>query len=259
MEKILNYQKTFFNAIFNNDYKILQKSIGKIEDLDCRFNIYSNNVFSSLKRVLKEDFPYCVKSVGEIQFNQASFEFIRNFPPTSGCLMDYGKNFPSFLGIFFPMFPYLEDIARIEWAKRELYYKEDSSPLNPQELQNIPTDKYLTLSFEFPKAIAFFKFPYSLKETWQKIECGSQMVKDHSATPSFCLIIRPTYKVQHYWLSAEDFCFLEVLYDRHNLAEAYDMAIIKNPKFNLSEALVHAFQREYFTKVTISHENKTDI
>lgn len=255
MKELLEYQKAFYKAIFTNDPIQLQNSIGQIDDLEDRFKIYSNNVFASLKNVLKDDFPISRRVLGEQKFNQASFEFVRNFPPTSGCLLNYGEKFPRFLEVFYPAIPYLKDIAQIEWAKKEIYYKNNSSPLDPTALNVVPADEYGDLTFEFHKATFFFESVFSLQEIWENTE----KEKNLKLTPSYSLIIRPRYKIQHYWLSTEEFNFLKALYEKKTLGEAYERTAELNSKFDLSKALESALIREYFTKAEVYHENRTHI
>lgn len=254
MKELLDYQKFLYKAIFTNEPHLLEKSIGQIDELEERFHIYSNNIFSSLKNVLKEDFPISKKVLGEQKFNQASFEFVRNLPPTSGCLLNYGEKFPRFLEVFFSTVLYIKDVAQLEWAKKEIYYKENSTPMDPQTISSIPADEYSSLIFEFPEATFFLKSQFSLNELCVEAEKENEKIKAPKPIPSYSLIIRPRFQVQHDWLKAEEFNFLEALYEGKTLGEAYEKAAQVNPDFNLSETLGLALTREYFTKVEVSHE-----
>lgn len=251
MNELLNYQRSFYKSIFTHDYNLLEKYFNRMDDLKERLNIYTNNIFSSLKKILMDDFPFCEKILKKQKFNQASFEFIRNFPPTSGCLLHYGQKFPSFLGVLFPEFPWIRDVAQLEWAKKELYYTSDTSSLDPAVLNSISSEKYSSLTFEFPKAIFFFKSNFYLSEIWQDNKNAEDNFQAPQSIPSFSLMIRPKYQVQHYWLSEEDFTFLQALYRQKTLEEAYKEAAAIKTTFNLAEALRQAFIREYFTKASI--------
>lgn len=249
MKSLLKYQESFYKAIFTNQPTLLQDAIGKVDSFEDRFKIYSNNVFSSLKNVLKEDFLLCRKILGEQKFNQASFEFVRNLPPESGCLLAYGQRFPRFLEVFFPALPYIKDIALLEWAKKEMYYKENSRPLDLQSISSIPKDKYEALTFKFPEATFFLESPFSLQELWNNSE--KEKIRAPKVGSSYCLIIRPRFKVQQDWFKAEEFHFLKALYEGETLGNAYEKATQINPQFNLSEVLGLALTREYFTQVEV--------
>jgi hypothetical protein len=248
MNKLREYQKSFYEAIFTNKPNVLQNTIGDIEELKERFKIYSNNVFSSLKNVIKDDFPYCQQILGEEKFNKASFEFVRNFPPTSGCLLEYGQKFPGFLEVYFPDIPYIKDVAKLEWAKKEIYYKANSISLDPATLTFLAPEMYESLTFEFPEATCFLKSAFSIRDIWE----GNEAQRKPGSFPTFCLMIRPRFKIELYWLIAEEFSFLSALYEKKTLEQAYENAVHINPEFDLSAALGLALTREYFTKAEIN-------
>ena len=58
---------------------------------DARLDIYRNNVFVSLKQVLKDTFPVVCRLVDERFFVYATDEFIRANPPEQACLFAYGE------------------------------------------------------------------------------------------------------------------------------------------------------------------------
>ncbi len=148
-------------------------------------------------------------------------------------------------------------MALLEWAKKEIYYKENSVPLEPQAISTFSTDKYPALTFKFPEATFFLESSFSLEELWKNFE--KKTVKVPRAHPSYCLIIRPRFTVQQDWLKAEEFYFLKALYEENTLQEAYEKATKINPDFNLSEALGVALTRQYFTKVELYHEKRTHL
>ncbi len=249
MQQLPDYQNAFYQAIFDNKPPLLEKAIGKIEDFEERFRIYSNNVFSSLKNVLRDDFPVCCRILGEEKFNQAAFNFVRNFPPESGCLLQYGQKFPIFVAAMFPEMPHVKEIAAIEWAKKELYYTDDTCPLDPRALASIPVNQHDLITFGFPNATSFMKSEFSLKALWGGTDEAENDHPVHSR--SYSLLIRPRYKIHHFWLKADEYEFYLHLYQGKTLGEAFQQAAEINPHFNLAESLGSAFTNEYFTNAEI--------
>jgi hypothetical protein len=172
MQQLLEYQKSFYEAIFNNSPIRLQNVIGPIEDFQERFIIYRDNVFASLKDVLREDFPNCRRILGEKVFNQAIFEFVRMFPPDYGCLFKYGDQFPIFINAYLPNEPYVMDIARLEWAKKSLYYCRDAKPMENSDFLSIPCENYSYLTFKFTPAISFIESKHAIREIWEATQIG---------------------------------------------------------------------------------------
>lgn len=249
MQQLPDYQNSFYQAIFNNNPSLLQKAIGMIEDFEERFRIYSNNIFSSLKNVLRDDFPVCYRILGEEKFNQAAFNFVRNFPPESGSLLQYGQKFPVFVAAMFPEMPHVKEIAAIEWARKELYYTDDTCPLDTGLLASISEDQHDSLTFGFPNATMFMKSELSLKKLWEGANVAGGETPAHS--PSYLLMMRSRYQVYLYWLEADEHEFCSSLYGGETLGLAYQKASEINPEFNLAEALSMAFSREYFTTAEV--------
>ena len=83
-----------------------------------RLDIYRNTVESVLSGALRLSFPIVDKLVGEAFFDATALAFARTFPPVTGCLNDWGQDFPAFLETFAPAqsLAYLPDMARLEWA-----------------------------------------------------------------------------------------------------------------------------------------------
>jgi hypothetical protein len=81
-----------------------------------RFDIYRNNVASSLVAALAKSFPVVERMLGEEYFTALALAYVRQSPPTSRILAEYGEGFPAFVEDFTPLadYPYLADMARLE-------------------------------------------------------------------------------------------------------------------------------------------------
>ena len=101
-----------------------------------RFNVYRNNVASSLIDVLQAYFPVVTRLVGEEFFRAMARVFIVQQPPRSPILSRYGGGFADFIADFEPTadVPYLADVARLEWLVLRAYHAVDLSPLNSRRL-----------------------------------------------------------------------------------------------------------------------------
>ncbi len=97
-----------------------------------RFDVYRNNVTSSLIAALETGFPVLQKLLGQDSFKTLATLFLRANPPTSRALSQYGDAMPGFLEGFKPLksLPYLADVARLELAIRASYHAADSAPLD---------------------------------------------------------------------------------------------------------------------------------
>lgn len=102
-----------------------------------RFDVYRNNVMSSLVNALRDGFPVIHRLVGEAFFAGLATEYVREHPPTSPCVVRYGDSFSDFIAGFPPAasVPYLADMARLEYALRQAYHAADVMPVEASEFE----------------------------------------------------------------------------------------------------------------------------
>ncbi len=108
-----------------------------------RFSVYRNNVVVGLVDALAATYPAVRALVGEEFFRAAAREFVRAHPPCSPVLIDYGGAFPGWIAHFPPAagVPYLDDVARLEWAWSRAYNAADVTPLVVDALVNVPPEQ----------------------------------------------------------------------------------------------------------------------
>ncbi|MDG4649143.1 DNA-binding domain-containing protein [Roseibacterium sp. SDUM158017] len=96
-----------------------------------RFDVYRNNVASSLAEALGTGFPVVRRLVGAEFFRAMAGVFLREHPPEDPRLQLWGGRFPGFLVRFEPVahLPYLPDMARLELGLRQSYHAGDARPL----------------------------------------------------------------------------------------------------------------------------------
>lgn len=94
-----------------------------------RFNVYRNNYLITLRNALRSTFPAVERLVGEEFFAALASAFAERHPPRSPIMAQYGDAFAGFLEQFSALadFPYLPDIARIEYARVQAYHAADAA------------------------------------------------------------------------------------------------------------------------------------
>ncbi len=112
-----------------------------------RYNVYRNNVTVSLIDALAAVYP-AVQRVTGVEFLRAMARFhIREMPPTSPLLFEYGRDFPAFIERYeyAQGLPWLADTARIERAWLDAYHAADAPALSVADLASIPTERLADL------------------------------------------------------------------------------------------------------------------
>jgi len=114
-----------------------------------RFNVYRNNVTVSLIDALAAVYP-AVQRITGVEFFRAMARFhIRETPPTSPLLFEYGRDFPAFIERYEYArgMPWLADAARIERAWLDAYHAADAAPLTGSHLASVPAERLADLVF----------------------------------------------------------------------------------------------------------------
>lgn len=101
-----------------------------------RLAVYRHHVFTSLTAVLESTYPVVARLVDPRFFRYAAHRYIRDHPPTSPCLFEYGATLPAFLEGFAPSrhLRYLPDVARLEWAMNAALHAPEAPAIEPEAL-----------------------------------------------------------------------------------------------------------------------------
>lgn len=104
-----------------------------------RFNIYRNNLRITLRNALRTTFPAIEKLVGGAYFSALALAFVEHHPPRSAIMSGYGDRFADFLAGFDPIsdYPYLPNVARIEFARVQAYHAADAERFGLQDEASI--------------------------------------------------------------------------------------------------------------------------
>ena len=101
---------------------------GSVED---RFSVYRDGYLARLAEALENDYPALRRLLGEGSFRSLARRYVRACPPVSFDLGRAGDRLPRFLTSD-PLtgdFPFLPDLARLEWALSEAIVAPDATVL----------------------------------------------------------------------------------------------------------------------------------
>lgn len=112
-------------------------------ELDRRFAVYRNNVAVGLTGALATRFPVIRRLLGEAFFAALARLYSEADRPKSPVLAEWGDGFAAFLEAFPPLaaYPYLGDVARIEYARGRAFHAADAAPVDPAILAAIHPDR----------------------------------------------------------------------------------------------------------------------
>jgi hypothetical protein len=106
--------------------------LSAVEHLD----IYADMYFYRLYDCLSEDFPKLSRRLGGAQWNNLVTDYLLDHPPSHFSLRELGRALPDFvsgheLGAEFSC---LADLARLEWARVDVFDESDVAPLTRENL-----------------------------------------------------------------------------------------------------------------------------
>ncbi len=200
-----------------------------------RFDVYRNNVFSSLVEALATRFPVCRALVGDEFFRAMAGVFVEMSPPRSPVLMFYGDDFGAFIDTFPPAssVPYLGDVARLEAARTHAYHAADAEPLSVDELAALTPYAWERLRVTLHPSMQLVTSTYPIVSIWEAhLEAGRSSPVE-PAPPEDALVARPDLTVDVRRLLPGGSVFLSRLAGQATLGDAFEGAAAAEPAFDL--------------------------
>jgi len=133
-----------------------------------RLDIYAQMYCARLLDILQEDFPRLTAILGEERFRAIGREYLRQFPSTHPSVRYLGARFASFVSTQDEIvsLPFLADLARLEWARLEMFDAPDAEPLRLNHLQAVPPDEWPSLRFRLIPALQLLQCGWPVDTIW---------------------------------------------------------------------------------------------
>lgn len=204
-----------------------------------RYNVYRNNVTVSLIDALVAVFPAVQRITGVEFFRAMARSHIRESPPRSPLLFEYGRDFPSFIARYEHAqdMPWLPDTARIERAWLDAYHAADADPLPPAHLTFVPPDRLADLTFVAHPATRLVSSRYAALTIFAANRSPEPVVEINAAEPEDALITRPGFHVEVRHLPDGGAIFLSALIEGSTLGQAAAAALEAAPTFDIGAGI----------------------
>ena len=135
---------------------------------EARLRIYRNHFVATLTAALESTFPVVRRLVDGRFFAYAAHEYLRQHPPQSRCLAEYGAGLADFLSGFEPCkdLPYLADVARFEWALNTAATVQEEAPLEIEALAAIPLEGASLFKISLQPSVSYFASGWPIDAIW---------------------------------------------------------------------------------------------
>lgn len=137
-----------------------------------RLDIYANMYFYRLLDCLAEDFPKVLAAVGRVHFHNLATDYLLRHPSEHPSLRHLGRRLPGFVAAH-PLgatFPWLADLARLDWTRADLFDAADAVPLSRDALARLPQDEAGEAQFTLIPAFALLRFDHEVVSFWRRLD-----------------------------------------------------------------------------------------
>jgi hypothetical protein len=215
-----------------------------------RLMIHRGNVIESLANALGHTYPAVKAIAGEENFRVLAAAFVRASPPARPELMAYGEGFADFAAghaAAMADFPFLADLARLEWAMNESYFAGDAPSLSAETLGAIEPERLPALRLALhPAARLVSSARYPVHTIWAAATAFGALPDRLPEHGEAVLVARPSGPVEAFKLDAGETVFLGSVAAGATLEKALAEAEAASPGFDLSAALAAALTRGVF-------------
>jgi hypothetical protein len=218
-----------------------------------RYNVYRNNVTVSLIEALAANFPAVRRITGEEFFRAMARFHIRETPPNSPLLFEYGRDFPPFVARYeyAQDMPWLADVARLERAWLDAYHAADAEPLSPSALAAAPAERLADLVFTPHPAARIVRSRFAAVTILAANRSRDPFDKINAGEPEDGLITRPGFEVEVRRLAAGGAELLSALIAGETLGVAADAALRACPSFDIGAATAGMIEAGAMTSAEI--------
>lgn len=245
MHELLKMQQSFYSHIFKKDDNLNFISSNFPQE---RFDVYRQTIFENMKSVLRITYPGVWKLLGDECANSVAYAYCKtaqNLPKT-GCLDDFGSNFPKFLSTLEQLssLPYLRDYAYYDWLKHLAYIAADVKPIDHSDLMKIPEDEIDHVTFHFCPSVSLFHSKYPLFDIHEIVQDASAKAITLNQEEAYGIISRKDNDIHTYWVAEDKWHFIKKLFEGATLLGGTEYAQTINSNFDLSSAIAFVLQAE---------------
>ncbi|MBB3393229.1 hypothetical protein FHT82_006022 [Rhizobium sp. BK275] len=221
-----------------------------------RYNVYRNNVTVSLIAALASIFPAVERITGTDFFRAMARFHVRETPPASPLLFEYGRDFADFIDRYeyAQHMPWLSDVARIERAWLDAYHAADAPALRAEALAAIPPEELDDVTFQPHPATRVISSAHPAVTIFA-MNRGSGPVSRVDDHPEDGLITRLDDEVTVRLLPPGGAAFFNVLLSGECLAAAVTAGLDAHPAFDLSAAIGEMIASGAFSAIELEISN----
>jgi uncharacterized protein (UPF0276 family) len=233
-------QQDFVTALFAAEAAAPALSQCKGDGAEHGLALYRGNLTATWDKTLSAAYPVVRQLVGAEFFSALSRAYGMAHPSDDADLNRFGAAFAQFLDGFEHVadYPYLPDMARLEWALHRAHFAPDASGLGADALGTLTAQQLEEASFTLHPAFALLASEWAVVDLWLAHQPGSGV--DFPASmeaPGFAVVARPHWKAELAPLSPAAHAALGALAAGLSFGAALDAALEIDAAFDVAAHL----------------------
>ncbi len=162
----------FQNYLLHSNPDIFNHVVGTCKvPADIRLGIYESAYRTRLHEALIDSHPILQSYLGYEQFEELCFAYIDAHPSPFRSIRWFGDKLADFMQIHSPYkeFPYLSELARLEWTMALVFDAENGCVLQLEDMQNIPPEAWVTMCLQIHPSVHRLSLSWNTIQIWQTI------------------------------------------------------------------------------------------
>ena len=134
-----------------------------------RLSIYANGYFSRIVEAMGANYSSVKNALGDEAFDELARAYLIKHPSTFKSIDDVGHLLADFLKgkPVAKKFPFLPDLARLEWAAHQCFFADDTPPGDLKQFKNLPAAGWQRVRFELDPSVRFLKLDWPVDALWR--------------------------------------------------------------------------------------------
>jgi hypothetical protein len=139
-----------------------------------RLAVYTTMYFWRIQEVLRDDFARTAAVLGPAAFEGVVRDYVARHSSEHPSIRWVGRALPARLAEAPPPDapPWVAELARLEWARLDLFDAEDAAPIGVEALRQVPPEEWGRLRFAPIPALATFASDWPIDEIWAAVGDG---------------------------------------------------------------------------------------
>lgn len=188
-----------------------------------RVEIYASMFFWRQVDALREDFPHLAQLLGERAFEELCRAYVVQVPSTHPDLGTRGNPLAEFLRLHpaLGQRPDAADLARLEWARAEVFYEAEADVLDVSALGPLGNGALAAVRFSMLPSLRCLFLDFDVAKVWRALEAGAPSPAP-LRSPTAMVVWRPELDVVHSEIEADEAKALAAVLAGATLGEALE-------------------------------------